>query len=586
MQTEAPNLSPPSEPILPRKWLWLTALAIAIFYALLWSPWWYPLSDSALYLNMARALMQGKGWESLRQMHRDVRPLTPLLLFCIMKLGGGIGAMHAVMIGLMLAAHSLTFLTIRRWFDERLALLATLATATSWWVYANAFTIMTEPLFLVMFWAAMLALSHLPQAKLTKQWLLVIVAVLLMAGAFENRVAAVLLIPGMLFGLWMSNREVCWNIRAGWVSIFIMVFAVLIWDYRRPIPGAAIAVKNEESYHLNLFVGIKNPIVDLPVSAGRWVIEGLAAAGAVPFEISSLRGIGSVAAVLIFAIACLGWWKMWRGRHWYAIGMAFYFMLIFVQWGARIKPRYMTPIAPILFIQLCHAFSGPLPPGTPGGRVRVRGSIFGGVTSSRRKDPLTLTLPPRSTWGGGDWRILIVLLILNGVLYGVEWYLRHGTSQNFYDVTRKGGYAELVDIGAYLQHHAPRNAEVWVNWPSPSSRPPDATFAPDRRIVQFLSNREVRFMQPNEDHTLEGTLAGGLDDHPRLNAFFKQVEGDWAIVYFNRLRWPSYHLPFLKDLSEPRWWKLYHRKTGTAEFEPVDVPRERDYVRGIPGVGR
>lgn len=543
-----------SEPILPRKWLWLTAIAITCFYALLWSPWWYPLSDSALYLNMARALMQGKGWDSVRQMHRDVRPLTPQLLFGIMKLGGGIGTMHAVMIGLMLTAHTLTFLTLRRWFAERLALMATVATATSWWVYANAFTIMTEPLFLVMFWAALLALSHLPQAKLTKQWLLVIVAALLMAGAFENRVAAILLIPGMLFGLWMSNQEVCWKLRVGWVSIFILVFAVLIWDYRRSIPGAELAVKNEETYHFNLFVGIKNPIVDLPVSAGRWVIEGLAAAGAVPFEIPTLRVIGSVIAVLTFAIVCLGWWRMWRGRRWYAIGMAFYFMLIFVQWGARIKPRYMTPLAPILFIQLCHALSGPL--------------------------------PFRSTRAGGGRRILIVLLILNAIPYSVELYLRHGTSQNFYDVSRKGGYAELVDIGAYLQRHSPENAEIWVNWPSPSSRPPDATFAPDRRIVQFLSNREVRFMQPNLDRNVEGTLASGPDDHTKLDPFFKQVEGDWAIVYFNRLRWPSYHLPLLKDVTEPRWWKLYHRNAAAADFESVDVPRERDYVRGIPGVGR
>src|SRR6266404_2543383 len=90
------------------------AIAMIVFYSLLWSPWWYPLSDSSLYLNMARGLMQGKGFSSLRQIHRDVRPLTPLLLFGIMKLGGGIGAMHAVMIVLTLLSHALMFLTLRR----------------------------------------------------------------------------------------------------------------------------------------------------------------------------------------------------------------------------------------------------------------------------------------------------------------------------------------------------------------------------------------------------------------------------------------------------------------------------------------
>src|SRR5436305_1428561 len=82
----------------------------------------------------------GEGWGAVRQLHRDVRPMTPLLLSGIMKLGGGIGTMHAVMIALMLAAHWLAFLTLRRWFNERIAVAAVAATATSWWVYCNAFT--------------------------------------------------------------------------------------------------------------------------------------------------------------------------------------------------------------------------------------------------------------------------------------------------------------------------------------------------------------------------------------------------------------------------------------------------------------
>ena len=519
-------------------------------------------------------------------MHRDVRPLTPLLLFVIMKLGGGIGAMHAVMIGLMLVAHTLTFFTLRQWFTERLALLATLATATSWWVYANAFTVMTEPLFLVFFWAAMLTLSGLPGVKLSRQWMRVIAAALLMAGAWENRVAAILLVPGTIIGLWLSHRDVGWKTRAGWVSVFVLVFVLLIWDYKRPMPGAEIAAKNEETYHVNVFVGIKNPLIDVPVSAGRWVTEGLAAATGAPFEMSSkpIRFTAGLAAIVIFIVACIGWVRLWRGGHWYAIGMAFYFLPIVIQWGARIKPRYMTPIAPILFIQLCYGFSCPLPPGTPGGRVR--GAFFSGWCRRKEEEPLTLTLPPRSTVGGGDRMLFALLLILNLVPYGVEWYVRHGTSMNFYDVSRRGGYAELVDIGAFVQKHAPGDAEVWVNWPPPSSRPPEATFAPDRRIVQFLTNREVKFMKPAAQGDLEGTLANGPEDHAKLDIFFEQVTGDWAIVYYNRLRWPSYHLPLIGKVTGTRWWRLYRREGITDHFTPVEVPCDREYVRAIPGLVR
>src|SRR5438876_1218593 len=86
LRTTNASALPPMASDRPVSWviLLLTALLLTIFYALLWSPWWYPLSDSSLYLNMARGLMQGKGLASLRQIHRDVRQFTPLLLFAIM----------------------------------------------------------------------------------------------------------------------------------------------------------------------------------------------------------------------------------------------------------------------------------------------------------------------------------------------------------------------------------------------------------------------------------------------------------------------------------------------------------------------
>ena len=590
-----------------RRTLLLTAILLCLFYALLWSPWWYPLSDSALYLNMARALARGASVESLRQMHRDVRPFTPLLLAGIMKLGGGIGAMHAAMISLTLLSHALAFLTLRRWFDERMALMATVATATSWWVYANAFTIMTEPLFLVMFWAAMLAMSYLvppvpspaegcapriPPVRAPaalKQWVLVIAAALLMAGAWENRVAAALLLPGMIFGLWMSNRDISRRTRIGWVAIFVVVFALLVWDYKRPAPGTQIPQAHEETYHLNFFVGMKNPVIQLPVSAGRWIIEGLAATGAVPFDMASqpIRVAAGAAAILILILACIGWWRLWRGRHWYAVGMAAYFVPILVQWGARIKPRYMTPIAPVLFIQLWLGAAWclrSLSPGTPGERARVRGSSGISNLRSQIAAPLTLTLSPRSTAGRGDrigTVLLAILLAMNLVPYGIEVYLRHGSSRNFYDLARRGGFAELIDIGGYIKHHAAKDAVIWVNWPPPSSRPPDAVFAPDRRIVQFLSDRDVRFMKADGS----GDAEPGSSE--QLDRFFSEVEGDWAIVYYSRLGWPSYHLPLAGTVapgSGPCWWQLYHRSAATHRFEPVDMPRQRDYVRSIPGL--
>src|SRR5438445_4860434 len=63
----------------PRALLLGIFVGIAGLYALLWSPYWYPLSDSSLYLVMARALAQGRGIGFMRVIHRDVRPFTPMM---------------------------------------------------------------------------------------------------------------------------------------------------------------------------------------------------------------------------------------------------------------------------------------------------------------------------------------------------------------------------------------------------------------------------------------------------------------------------------------------------------------------------
>ena len=76
------------------------------------------------------------------------------------------------------------------------------------------------------------------------------------------------------------------------------------------------------------------------------------------------------------------------------------------------------------------------------------------------------------------------------------------------------------------------------------------------------------------------------DDRGKLDTFFGQVEGSWAVVYESRLRWPSYHLPLAKPSEEPRWWRLYRRELNSDQFQAVIVPRDRDYVRGIPGLER
>jgi hypothetical protein len=530
-------------------------LALIVFYALLWSPWWYPLSDSALYLSMARVLARGEGWAAARELHRDVRPLTPLLLAVIMKLGGSIGAMYAVMIALMLAAHGLAFLAMRRWFNERIALMAVAATAGSWWVYANAFTIMTEPLFLVFFWGAMSVLRDVRGPLMARSdWVRLAFAALLLAFAWETRVSGIFSVLALGIAGWMrfwqGPLRKFRRIHVAWLVSIAGTALACALAYKWQTRGSGGAPRDPgEAYHLNLLVGVRHPLIDLPVSAGRWVIDVLAAPFGAAFDLRSAtaRAAAGIVSIAIFAVACAGWIWLLRTRRFYAAAVAAANFLPYVLlWGTRIKPRYMTPITPILFVQLWAGLAMCLP--------RKRAVTIGGV-------------------------VLGCLLAMNLALYAIEVRLRVGKSASeFYDAARGGAFAELIDIGGYLQRHCPKDAQVWVNWPPPSSRPADANFAPDKRIVQFLADREVRFIR----------AGGGVHDpadRAGLDAFVAQVAGDWAIVYYDGLGWPAYHLPRIarRGASAPSWWQLFHRHPRTGRFEPVVCPIDRDYVRGIPG---
>jgi hypothetical protein len=373
---------------------------------------------------------------------------------------------------------------------------------------------------------------------------------ILLALAWEVRVAAIFTIVALGIAWWMRQPRKRWKDHLIWAVQLLVTAAACALMYKWQMRGGGGAPRDAgEAYHLNLLVGVRHPLIDLPVSAGRWVIDVLAAPFGAAFDLRSAtaRAAAGIVSIGIFAVACAGWIWLLRTRRFYAAAVAAANFLPYVLlWGTRIKPRYMTPIAPILFVQVWAGLAMCLP--------RKRAATIGGI-------------------------VFGCLLAINFALFAIEVKLRLGKSATeFYDAARGGAFAELIDIGGYLQRHCPKDAQVWVNWPPPSSRPADANFAPDKRIVQFLADRQVRFIRDGGGVHDPGDRAG-------LDAFFAEVAGDWAIVYYDGLGWPAYHLPRIarRGISAPSWWQLFHRDPRTGRFEPLVCPIDRDYVRGIPG---
>ncbi len=547
-----------------------TFAAICLLYGLLYSSHWYPLSDSSLYLYLAKNLAAGKDIEFTRQIHKSIRPYTPLLLSWVLKAGGGIGAIHVVMIVLTLVSHVLAFLTLRRWFNERIAFWAMVLTAASWWVYANAFTIMTEPPFLTFFWACMLALSYVGAVRSGwGRWGLVIFAAVMLAGSWTNRVAAILLVPGVCLGVFMAYRNIArWPMRLAWAGVFVVLAGLMVLDYKRPIeplPGAqpqkaggipvidvadkdGVAGHLEEGYRMNV-LSLKSPWVKIPVNGGRWVLEMLAAPLVAPYNANGTTGLlGAIVALVTLALFITGWVKMGLGGYWWAAAMPLYFIPVWIMWGARVKPRYMIPIAPILFILFWAGMNLAWRGLT---RLMKRRAAANAGRAYER---------PRTAWVALT-ALVFVSFTLNGFAYGVEIYIRH-SDRDFYDLARRGSYAELLDICAYLKKNAPMDAQVWLNRGA------------SRRIVGLMTDRAV--------FTVKREVEMEQPEPAKLNLLFSRVKGRYVIVFYGKLQ--QFHWPIAGPPptdGKPRWWQLFELNPKTKKYEPVTVPPDRETIREV-----
>jgi hypothetical protein len=271
---------------------------------------------------------------------------------------------------------------------------------------------------------------------------------------------------------------------------------------------------------------------------------------------------------VLFVWGCV---ELVKRRQWWVLCLLSYFLIPWLQWGIRLKPRYMAPIAPMLFIALWLGVTGMV-------------EIFW-----KRPSIGVITL-----------RVMLgLLLAVNGVAWGVEFYVRHASRLNFYDVARRGAYAELVDIGAYLQtapdsRKAARDpsvrssAPVWLNDPA------------GRRIVYFLSGRRTEIpIAKAGDRFWEVHVRPWADmsaepkpDEPAakdMERFFSRISrhDPWALVYCEPKPWPEFHLPLRHEANQESesFWRLYHREPDGRFHRVIVPPQDRSYVDKVPRSG-
>ncbi|MEZ0263889.1 MAG: hypothetical protein ACAI43_04115, partial [Phycisphaerae bacterium] len=589
---------------------------------------------------------------------------------------------------------------LRRIFGERLALGATVAAACSYWVYANAFTVMSEPPAVAAMWAGVWVLSTTRAGDPGgRRWAKVLGAGTLFLAAAASRDAVIALLPGFLllipgttglvrpaivagiailtlglavagvlvpysiagrqtdrtlgivllclipvalgvvgllaYVLWTRRRAIARSIgrlnlgvvRREAVGQLVLVAALMacwVGLYRYPPsflartivtrqltttapagtnpatlptadPAAAMAAistgegdddtaTGEGRYKAKWLYGVKRDwhlVTDPPLLAGRWITEGLAMPSVAVFEstMQAVASVGKAVGFVAFALSAVGLVVLLLRGHWWLMGPALYFAAIWLQWGTRIKPRYMVPVAPVLFVLL-----------------------FAGVAALLAGRRARVANDPAATPGGRNWLIALAGLVIaaNAYPWWVEFRVRHrlydpaggiaataGQPRDFYDVARHGAFARLVDIAAYLQKNASPQEDVWMN---------DGAH---RRIAYFLSGRPIQVREiPIRDWAeWIGNVSEADKGSKRQKAirdFRRQVPANhrYIIVYADRpagkeVGWPGWHLPLAPDAAPVVWWKLYARETpGSNKWVEVNVPRaDRTFVRAVPGAG-
>jgi hypothetical protein len=660
-----------------RRWVAACFALIAVMYAMLWSPNWYPLSDSSLYLSLGRSFAAGRGLTMMGDTVKLTPPLAPLLIALIMKLGGGIGAIQAVMTLLMLVSHALCFLALRRIVGERLALVGTMGGALSYWVYANAFTIMSEPPSMALMWGGVYVLTGVRAGG--RQWGRMIGACLLFLGAAAARDAVVALTPGFLLLLPGATRPglklgailvalgisgigawVIWQVHRERMPKWAWALAVLIplgvalvvWGWRRrdvierfldrlrvplarpeawrylatfavvmgswllvyryppkvltgtafsnlttaapgtvpgvtgplaPMPTGPITVtegddegvSREGRYKATWLYGVKRDakhlLTEPPVLGGRWVVEGLVMPAVAVFDTKSkpLAAVGIVVALGAMILTIVGGVMMIRAGHWWLLGAGVYFLAIWLQWGTRIKPRYMIPIAPVLFMLLWAGLATVV--------------SWGRVWRATRADDTTAARPANTRLG---WGLAVGLLALvavgNAFPWWVEFRVRHlSGGRDFYDVARRGAFSELVDIGAWLQQNSDPREVVWMN------------AGAQRRIAYFLTGRRIETKElpaPTWAHFM--SLPGVKDTYAKPLRNFRRnfpPGSRFLLAYVEHpqpgVSWPGWHLPLTPWEKQPNWWKLYVRQAD-GQFAEISIPRaDRSYVSRVPVAG-
>ena len=447
-------IAPPGESVpapWPRRRAMLAAGAVAVLYLAGVTNCWWPTPDSALYQQLGRNLVEGRGYRFNGQVNTEVTPGLPVVLGALRwAFGDGFWAPNLLMAVCGLGALGMAYLTLARRTDRRTAWLVVLGVSLCYRSYDYSHLILTDAPFALLFW--LLAYATVRAMAGTRWWLAAIVPLAV--------ASAVIRAPGLIvLGPWAAS-VVLDRASPARVSKRLVVAAAVLAPAVAIVGGfywlARSVADAAPAYATGAGNGAGLPGRLYQVALG-WVRLG----GAMVDSFTAQRSpwLAPVGVALV-ALAVIGGVVLWRrGRRLLAATCLLNLVgVCFLVGAASVRARYLMPLYPmILLLVLTGLLSG--------ARWWMR----------RRGRPVS---PKTLAKAAGAFVALLVianafLVLRHAVVYSVMGHLGR-----YHEFIEGGRYRDLYAAGEFLRDRVGPEERIAARW--------------DRvRMLHFLTGRRI-----------------------------------------------------------------------------------------------
>lgn len=379
---------------------------------------WRIQSDSALYLGIGRSLAAGEGYTFSGEGQYSIPPVAPLLFSAVWKAGGAAAddtierrsvLFNALSALVALGGIIVAYYLLREIAGHSAALAAAAFLAVSFRYYGLAMAPLTDTIYCLVSWAALLAFIRARQGA-GRGWIAG-AAVLVALAPLTRAVAPALLIALAAWAAWQKLRgrgRLADIAMIGPGMAVAAVFLIVVFAHR----GGT-----EFNYWDDLVASRGAGELFARFGHDMWTLPGNV------FE--AVLGLESFGGFSFLFLAWLAWGAVaaWRGGSRIAVVYTGVYFL-WVALGEEVRPRYVVPVLPFLYLFMVEA-------------ARLTAARFARRSASAGRTS-------RNVLG-----VLAILVVaLNLVHIGDE--IRLSRSDDFYRAYHHGKWAGYVDLARYL----------------------------------------------------------------------------------------------------------------------------------------